>query len=160
MLLNENYNPYQATDFYASADFHEFLKLYSTTSGNDESEDGSTANTFTRQIDGWLLAAAFGAQDFDPGTNANLDTSNPVKIISGQVLKGNISAISFLGNLAIGLTGDVDIIRDPKKVVKIVSVCAELGFPRLRAAMNVGAVTPPAVTLSSFLADLAEDITA
>jgi hypothetical protein len=121
----------------------------------DESEDGSTANTFTRQIDGWLLAAAFGAQDYESAPN--MDAANTVKIISGQVLKGNVAAISFLGTLAIGLTGDVDVIRDPKKVIKIATICAELGFPRLKSAMNVGAVTPPAVTLASFMADLAED---
>jgi hypothetical protein len=155
VLLNENYNPYQASDFYASSEFHEFLKKYSTTSGDDESEDGSTANTFTRQIDGWLLAAAFGAQDYESAPN--MDAANTVKIISGQVLKGNVAAISFLGTLAIGLTGDVDVIRDPKKVIKIATICAELGFPRLKSAMNVGAVTPPAVTLASFMADLAED---
>lgn len=157
MLLNENYNPYQASDFYASAEFHEFLKTYSTTSGNEESEDGSTSNTFTRQIDGWLLAAAFGAEDYIASQFAYSDPVNPVKITSGQVLKGNVAAISFLGNLAIGLTGDVDVIRDPKKVIKIATVCAELGFPRLKGKMNVGAVTAPAVTLASFMADLSDD---
>ena len=157
MLLNENYNPYQAIDFYASDDFHSFLKQYAATAGDDVSEDGSTSKTFNRQIDGWLLSAAFGAGDFIL-TEPLEEVKQAVKVISGQVLKGNISAISFLANLAIGLTGDVEIVKDPRKVVKIAGICAELGYNRLKDAMNTGSLVPPAVTLATYLTEAADDL--
>lgn len=157
MFLNENYNPYQAIDFYASQELHNFLKLYAATSGDEVSEDGSTSKTFNRQIDGWLLSAAFGAADFVLSEPLE-EIKQSVKVISGQVLKGNISAISFLSNLAIGLTGDVEIVRDPRKVVKIASICAESGYLRLKEAMNTGSLVPPAITLATHLAEAAEDL--
>ena len=158
MLLNENYNPYQNIDFSASSEFHAFLQQYAATSGEETAEDGTSSKTFVRQIDGWLLSAALGAQDYSP-SDISIELGQSVKFASGQVLKGNVAAISFLGNLAISLSGDVEVVKEPNRVIKIATVCAELGYQRLKEMMNVGSLLPPAVTLVSELKELIDQPT-
>lgn len=130
------FNPFQAIDIVVPIDLHKAMSVYCQTSGNF----GIDKSPFPRLIDMWFVALGVAARlGLKPEDISRRET---VKIIDGSIFTSDSWRVRLLMLLAIGYQGDVDIVREPRKMMALASGLAVAGLPKVIEMLSEGSAEP------------------
>ncbi len=129
-------NPFQAIDIYIPVEFHEAFTRYCQRSA-DVIIDQSP---FPRMIDLWYLSVCVAARlGLKPVDTTKYKTK---KIIDGSIFGSDPWRIHTLMLIAIGKTGDVQIVSEPRKMMALASGLAVAGLPTVIEMLTEGVAEP------------------
>jgi hypothetical protein len=134
-MADRYFNPFQAIDINVPEDLHEAFSRYCQTGGNAVIDQ----SPFPRMVDLWFLAVCVAARlklepiELPPNTK---------KIIDGSIFGSDPWRVHVLMLLAIGLTGDVHIVSEPRRMMSLASGLAVAGLPRVIEMLKEGDAEP------------------
>jgi hypothetical protein len=136
MTFQPGFNPFQSQEIFINRAYHEQIKELSIKGSGEGEHEGVSGQPFRRMVDAWLLAVALGAVSGLPAPDVSESTM--VKVITGAVFQKDLDAICFLMSVAVSATNDPYVVEDPRKMIRIASGFAELGFPQLLELTRAG----------------------
>ena len=135
-MAERYFNPFQAIDINVPVEFHEAFTRYCQRS-SDAVIDQSP---FPRMVDLWFLSVCVAARlKFEPAEIAKLDTR---KIIDGSIFGSDPWRVHTLMLIAIGKTGDVQIVAEPRKMMALANGLAVAGLPKVIETLKEGDAEP------------------
>ena len=135
-MADRYYNPFQAIDINVPVELHEAFTRYCQR-GADAVIDQSP---FPRMIDLWFLSVCVAARlDLEPADMSNHET---VKIIDGTIFGSDPWRVHTLMLVAVGKTGDVHIVSEPRKMMTLASGLAVAGLPKVIEMLKDGDAEP------------------
>ena len=135
-MMDKYFNPFQAIDIIVPIEFHEAFSRYSQTGGNAIIDQ----SPFPRMIDLWFLSVCVAARlGLEPADIGKYDT---VKIIDGSIFGSDPWRVHTLMLIAIGKTGDVQIVAEPRKMMALASGLAVAGLPKVIEMLKEGDAEP------------------
>jgi hypothetical protein len=137
--MNRDYNPFANLDLHYPVAFRDEVTRFTTTQGGD-GDTSAESSPFVRAVDLWAAAVAIGAE-MEVFVSQD-DKKSKHRFITGAVLQGDLTRIEFLQLVAIGHTGDPNVVKDPRKVIEIAEAYAAGGLPVLLEWMDAGIQTP------------------
>ena len=95
---------------------------------------------FQRMVDIWFLSVCVAARlDMEP---ADINKYKTRKIIDGSIFGSDPWRVHILMLIAIGKTGDVQIVSEPREMMKLASGLAVAGLPRVIEMLKDGDAEP------------------
>ncbi|TAK44082.1 MAG: hypothetical protein EPO27_13385 [Betaproteobacteria bacterium] len=135
-MVDRYFNPFQAIDIHVPVEFHEAVSRYSQTGGNAVIDQ----SPFPRMVDFWFLAVCVAARlDLEPDDISRYETR---KIIDGSIFGSDPWRVHTLMLIAIGKTGDVQIVSEPRKMMALASGLAVAGLPKVIEMLKEGDAEP------------------
>jgi hypothetical protein len=135
-MADRYFNPFQAIDIHVPVDFHEAVSRYSQTGGNAVIDQ----SPFPRMVDFWFLAVCVAARlGLEPEDISRYETK---KIIDGAIFGSDPWRVHILMLIAIGKTGDVQIVSEPRKMMALASGLAVAGLPKVIEMLKEGEAEP------------------
>lgn len=135
-MADRYFNPFQAIDIHVPVEFHEAVSRYSQTGGNAVIDQ----SPFPRMVDFWFLAVCVAARlDLEPEDTGRYETK---KIIDGAIFGSDPWRVHTLMLIAIGKTGDVQIVSEPRKMMALASGLAVAGLPKVIEMLKEGDAEP------------------
>ena len=135
-MMDRYFNPFQAIDINVPVEFHEAFSRYSQTGGNVVIDQ----SPFPRMVDLWFLSVCVAARlDLEPADIGKYDTR---KIIDGSIFGSDPWRVHTLMLIAIGKTGDVQIVAEPRKMMALASGLAAAGLPKVIEMLKDGDAEP------------------
>jgi hypothetical protein len=135
-MADRYFNPFQAIDINVPVEFHEAFTRYCQTSGNAVIDQ----SPFPRMVDLWFLSVCVAARlDLEPADTGKYDTK---KIIDGSIFSSDPWRVHTLMLIAIGKTGDVQIVSEPRKMMTLASGLAIAGLPKVIDMLKDGGGEP------------------
>jgi hypothetical protein len=135
-MTDRYFNPFQAIDIHVPVEFHEAFSRYSQTGGNAVIDD----SPFPRMIDLWFTAVCVAARlGLKPADTGKQETR---KIIDGAIFGSDPWRVHTLMLIAIGTTGDVQIVSEPRRMMAVASGLAVSGLPKVIEMLSEGESTP------------------
>lgn len=127
-MVDRYYNPFQTMELRIPESYREDFSRYCQGATQDGRKTTLSEAPFPRMVDMWFLAMCLGAkrrkkQDF-PADKMH-------KFMDGTILSSDPWRIDTLMLLAIGLTGDTEIVADPRKVMNLANQYAAGGLPEV-----------------------------
>lgn len=121
-MADRYFNPFQAIDINIPVEFHDAFTRYCGNAGVDDSP-------FPRMIDMWFLAVCLAARyGLQPSDISKFETK---KIIEGSIFGNEPWRVNALMLIAVGQTGDLQIVSEPRKMIAIASGLAVAGIPKV-----------------------------
>jgi len=152
-MADRYFNPFQAIDINVPVEFHEAFTRYCQRSADAVIDQ----SPFPRMIDMWFLsvcvAARLGLQPVD------IAKFNTKKIIEGTIFSSDPWRVHTLMLIAIGETGDIQIVSEPRKMMTLANGLAVAGLPKVIEMLKEGEAEP-IWNLSDALDDLLRKRTA
>ena len=146
-MADRYFNPFQAIDINVPVEFHEAFSRYSQSGGNAVIDQ----SPFPRMIDLWFLSVCVAARlDMKP---ADINKYNTRKIIDGSIFGSDPWRVDTLMLIAIGMTDDVQIVSEPRRIITLVNSLAIAGLPRVIEMLKDGD-SEPIWNLSDAIDDL------
>lgn len=133
--MTDNYfNPFQAIDVNVPVEFHDdFTRYCHNAAAIDQSP-------FPRMVDLWFLSVCIAARlDLEPADIAKHKTR---KIIDGSIFSNDPWRVHTLMLVAIGKTGDVQIVSEPRKMMALANGLAVAGLPEVIEMLKEGNSEP------------------
>lgn len=131
-MADRYYNPFQAIDIDVPVSFHEVFTRYCQTGGNGIIDQ----SPFPRMIDLWFLSVCVAARlGLEPVDGSKYETR---KIIDGSIFGSDPWRVHALMLIAIGKTGDVQIVSEPRKMMALASGLALAGLPKIIEMLQEG----------------------
>ena len=135
-MAERYFNPFQAIDINVPVEFHEAFTRYSQRS-SDAVIDQSP---FPRMVDLWFLSVCVAARlGLDPVDMAKFKTR---KIIDASIFGSDPWRVHTLMLIAIGKTGDMQIVAEPRKMMALANGLAVAGLPKVIDMLKDGAAEP------------------
>ncbi len=135
-MADKYYNPFQAVDLNVPVELHAAFERYCQTGGKAIIDQ----SPFPRMVDLWFLAVCVAArQGLKPAEMDNLDSK---KIIDGSIFGSDPWRVHTLMLVAIGISGDVDIVSEPRKMMALVNGLAVAGLPKVIEMLEEGDAEP------------------
>ncbi len=135
-MADRYFNPFQAIDINVPVELHEAFTRYCQTGGSAEIDQ----SPFPRMVDLWFLAVCVAArQNLEPVDITKYETK---KIIDGSIFGSDPWRVHTLMLVAIGKTGDVQIVAEPRKMMAIVGGLAVAGLPKVIEMLKEGEGEP------------------
>lgn len=135
-MVDRYFNPFQAIDITVPVEFHEAFTRYCQRSA-DVIIDQSP---FPRMVDLWFLSVCVAARlGLEPGDISKYETR---KIIDGSIFGSDPWRVHTLMLIAIGKTGDVQIVSEPRKMMALASGLAIVGLPKVIDMLKDGDAEP------------------
>lgn len=129
-------NPFQAIDINVPVEFHEAFTRYCQRSADAVIDQ----SPFPRMVDLWFLSVCVAARlDLEPADTTKYETR---KIIDGSIFGSDPWRVHMLMLIAIGRTGDVQIVSEPRKMVSLASGLAVAGLPKVIEMLKDGDAEP------------------
>ena len=124
-------NPYQNIELQLPEGFRHEIEGFSGASV-------SVSSPFRRRVDLWFLAMCLAVnRDLDPQ-----EGGSRWGFITGAIFESNQERIAFIELLAISVSGQVEIVREPRRVISIANGLAEAGMPHLVEMLEEGRQKP------------------
>ena len=134
--MDRHFNPFQAIDINVPVEFHEAFTRYCQRSANAIIDQ----SPFLRMIDLWFLSVCVAVRlDLEPTDISKYETR---KIIDGSIFSSDPWRIHTLMLIAIGKTGDVQIVSEPRKIMTLASGLAVAGLPKVIEMLKDGNAEP------------------
>ena len=134
-MAEAHFNPFQAIDVVVPEEFHDDFRRYCRRGSGSVDQ-----SPFPRMIDLWFLALCVAARlDLRPVDTSGAETW---KMIEGTIFSSDPWRIHTLMLIAIGKTGDVHIVSEPRKVMALASGLAVAGLPRVLEMLSEGGAEP------------------
>ncbi len=135
-MADRYFNPFQAIDINVPTEFHEAFTRYSQTGGNAIIDQ----SPFPRMIDMWFLAVCVAARlNLEPIDIAKYETK---KIIDGSIFGSDPWRVHTLMLVAIGKSGDVQIVSEPRRMMALTNGLAVAGLPKVIDVLKEGEAEP------------------
>lgn len=135
-MADRHFNPFQAIDINVPVEFHESFSRYSQSSGNAVIDQ----SPFPRMVDLWFLAVCVAARlGLKPADIGKYETK---KIIDGSIFGSDPWRVHTLMLIAIGKTGDVQIVSEPRKMMTLANGLAVAGLPKVIEMLKDGEAEP------------------
>ena len=135
-MADRYFNPFQAIDINVPVEFHEMFTRYCQTGGNAIIDQ----SPFPRMVDLWFLSVCVAARlSLKPSDIRNYDTR---KIIDGSIFGSDPWRVHTLMLIAIGKTGDVQIVSEPRKMMALANGLAVAGLPKVIEMLKDGDAEP------------------
>lgn len=135
-MADRYFNPFQAIDINVPVEFHEAFSRYSQTGGNAVIDQ----SPFPRMVDLWFLAICVAVRlDIEP---ADINKYKTKKIIDGSIFGSDPWRVHTLMLIAIGSTGDIQIVSEPRKMMTLANGLAVAGLPRVIEMLKDGDAEP------------------
>ena len=132
-MADRYFNPFQAIDINVPVEFHGAFTQYCQTGGNATIDH----SPFPRMVDLWFLSVCVAVRlDLNPRDVSKYDTR---KIIDGSIFGSDPWRVHTLMLIAIGKTGDVQIVSEPRKMMALASGLAVAGLPKIIEMLKDGA---------------------
>jgi hypothetical protein len=146
-MADRYFNPFQAIDISVPVEFHEAFTRYC------QRDAGAAIDQcpFPRMVDLWFLSVCVAARlDLQPADIAKYDTR---KIIDGSIFGSDPWRVHTLMLIAVGRTGDVQIVSEPRKMMSLATGLAIAGLPTVIEMLKEGD-SDPIWNLSDAIDDL------
>jgi hypothetical protein len=135
-MADRYFNPFQAIDINVPVELHEAFTRYCQTGGNAVIDQ----SPFPRMVDLWFLAVCVAARlDLEPVDVTKYETR---KIIDGSIFGSDPWRVHTLMLVAIGKTGEVQIVSEARKMMAIASGLAVAGLPKVIEMLKDGDAEP------------------
>ena len=135
-MADRFFNPFQAIDINVPKEFHEDFSQYCQRTAKDDIDQ----SPFPRMVDLWFLSVCVAARlGLEPAEIRKNDTR---KIIDGTIFANDPWRIHALMLIAIGKTGDVNIVAKPGDMMKLANDLALAGLPRVIEMLKDGEDVP------------------
>ena len=135
-MADRYFNPFQAIDINVPVEFHESFTRYCQRSADSIIDQ----SPFPRMVDLWFLAVCVAARlGLEPSDITKHDTR---KIIDGSIFGSDPWRVHTLMLIAIGKTGDVEIVSDPRKMMALANGLAVAGLPNVIEMLKDGSAEP------------------
>ena len=135
-MADRYFNPFQAIDINVPVEFHESFTRYCQRSADSKIDQ----SPFPRMVDLWFLAVCVAARlGLEPSDITKHDTR---KIIDGSIFGSDPWRVHTLMLIAIGKTGDVEIVSDPRKMMALANGLAVAGLPNVIEMLKDGSAEP------------------
>ena len=135
-MADRYFNPFQAIDINVPVEFHEAFTRYCQRSANAILDQ----SPFPRMVDLWFLSVCVAARlGLDPADITKLDTR---KIIDGSIFGSDPWRVHTLMLIAVGMTGDVQIVSEPRKMMTLANGLAVAGLPKVIEMLKDGDAEP------------------
>lgn len=146
-MADRYFNPFQAIDINVPVEFHKaFIRYCQGNAGTiiDQSP-------FPRMVDLWFLSVCVAVRlDLEP---TDISKYNTKKIIDGSIFSSDPWRVHTLMLIAIGKTGDVQIVSEPRKIISLASGLVVSGLPKVIEMLKNGN-SDPIWNLSDAISDL------
>jgi len=131
-MADKYFNPFAAIDIYVPTEFHPDVVRFCQSGGNPVDQ-----SPFPRMVDLWFAAVCVAARlNLKP---AEIGGDVPTtKIIDGAIFGSDPWRVHTLMLLAIGKTGDVQIVSEPRKIMNLASGLAAAGLPKVIEMLKDG----------------------
>jgi hypothetical protein len=135
-MADRYYNPFQAIDINVPVDLHEAFTRYCQTGGKAIIDQ----SPFPRMVDLWFLSVCVAARlGLEPVDFGKFDTK---KIIDGSIFGSDPWRVHTLMLIAIGKTGGVNIVSEPRKMMTLANGLAVAGIPKVIEMLKDGDAEP------------------
>ena len=135
-MADRYFNPFQAIDVNIPVEFHEAFTRYCQTGGNAVLDQ----SPFPRMVDLWFLAVCVAARlNLEP---IDIGAFKTRKIIDGSIFGSDPWRVHTLMLIAIGKTGDVQIVSEPRRMMSLASGLAVAGLPKVIDMLKNGDAEP------------------
>lgn len=135
-MADRYFNPFQAIDINVPVEYHDDFSRYSQTAGKSNIEQ----SPFPRMVDLWFLSVCVAAHlGLKPADTSKFETK---KIIDGSIFGSDPWRVHTLMLVAIGVSGEVGIVSEPRKMMSIVSGLAVAGIPKVLEMLDDGDAEP------------------
>lgn len=129
-------NPFQAIDIDVPVEFHDAFERYCQRRANTVIDQ----SPFPRMVDLWFLSVCVAARlGLEAADMAKYQTR---KIIDGSIFSSDPWRVHTLMLLAIGKTGDIQIVSDPRKMMTLANGLAVAGLPKVIEMLKDGPAEP------------------
>lgn len=135
-MADRYFNPFQAININVPVEFHEAFTRYCQRSADAVIDQ----SPFPRMVDLWFLSVCVAARlDLEPADTTKYETR---KIIDGSIFGSDPWRVHMLMLIAIGRTGDVQIVSEPRKMMSLASGLAVVGLPKVIEMLKDGDAEP------------------
>ena len=135
-MADPYFNPFQAIDINVPVEFHESFVRYCQRSADAVIDQ----SPFPRMIDLWFLSVCVAARlALEPADITKYDTR---KIIDGSIFSSDPWRVDTIMLIAIGKTGDVQIVSEPREMMKLANSLAAAGLPKVIEMLKDGEEGP------------------
>ncbi len=135
-MADRYFNPFQAIDINVPVEFHEAFTRYSQSGGSTSMDE----SPFPRMIDLWFLSVCVaGRENLEP---QDIGKSETKKIIDGSIFGSDPWRVHTLMLIAIGITGDVQIVSEPRRMMAVANGLAVAGLPKVIEMLKDGDAEP------------------
>jgi hypothetical protein len=135
-MADRYFNPFQSIDINVPVEFHEEFTRFCQTSGGSLIDK----SPFPRMVDLWFLAVCVAARlGLQPVDATKYETR---KIIDGSIFGSDPWRVQTLMLLAIGQSGDVQIVSEPRRMMNLASGLAIAGLPKVIEMLKDGEAEP------------------
>ena len=135
-MADRYFNPFQAIDINVPVEFHEAFTRYCQRSADAVIDQ----SPFPRMVDLWFLSVCVAVRlSLEPADTTQYETR---KIIDGSIFGSDSWRVHTLMLIAIGRTGDVQIVSEPRKMMALASGLAVAGLPKVIEMLKDGDAEP------------------
>ncbi len=135
-MSDRYFNPFQAIDINVPVEFHEAFTRYCQRDANAILDH----SPFPRMVDLWFLSVCIGARlGLDA---ADITKHETRKIIDGSIFSSDPWRVHTLMLVAVGKTGNVQIVSDPRKMMTLANGLAVAGLPTVIEMLKEGDAEP------------------
>ena len=135
-MRDRYYNPFQAIDIFVPARYHEDITRFSQREANAVIDQ----SPFPRMVDFWFLAVCVAARlNLEPVDSSGFEMK---KIIDGSIFGSDPWRVQTLMLVAVGKTGNVEIVSDPRQMMTVISGLAVAGLPKVLEMLKDGEGEP------------------
>lgn len=135
-MQDRYYNPFQAIDIFVPTQYHEDVTRFSQREANAVIDQ----SPFPRMVDLWFLAVCVAARlNLEPIDSSNFKMT---KIIDGSIFGSDPWRVQTLMLAAVGKTGNVEIVSDPRQMMTVISGLAVAGLPKVLEMLKDGEGEP------------------
>ena len=135
-MADRYFNPFQAIDINVPVEFHEAFTRYCQRSADAVIDQ----SPFPRMVDLWFLSVCVaGRLGLEPANITKYDTT---KIIDGSIFGSDPWRVHTLMLVAIGKSGDVQIVSEPRKMMALANGLAVAGLPKVVEMLRDGDAEP------------------
>ena len=135
-MADRYFNPFQAIDIHVPDEFHESFSRFSQSGGNAIIDQ----SPFPRMVDLWFLSVCVAARlDLKA---ADISKYKTRKIIDGSIFGNDPWRVHVLMLIAIGKTGNVQIVSEPREMMKLASGLAIAGVTKVVEMLTDGSAEP------------------
>jgi hypothetical protein len=125
-MAERYYNPFQSIDINLPNEYREVLDIYCQT-GKEAKRSIIDKTPFPRMVDMWFLSLAIATRKkLKP---IDLSKKKTYKVIDGAIFSSDPWRINMIMLLCIGFEDDIEIVNDPRRMMKIASGLAVAGLP-------------------------------
>jgi hypothetical protein len=126
-MVDRYYNPFQAMELRLPSSYRDEISRYCQGATQDGRGTGLGDAPFPRIVDMWFLALCLAARAGKKETDLPADKT--YKFMEGTVLSSDPWRIDMLMMLAVSMTGETEIVAQPRQVINLANQLAAAGMP-------------------------------